>query len=50
MNGWKCDGVEDRQRDGDEQRQRQHLDDDQDGVERRAFARSGDQQAGDDDR
>ena len=39
-------GVEDRQGDGDEQGQRRDLDQHQDGIERRALARSGDQQAG----
>ena len=38
--------IEHRQRDRDEHRQRKHLDRDQDGVERCAFARAGDQQAG----
>ena len=42
-------GVEHRQRDRDEQRQRGQLDHHQDGVERRAFAGAGDQQAGDHD-
>ena len=48
MNGSKCDGVEHRQGDGDEQSQRRHLDQHQQGIERRALARAGDQQAGDD--